>query len=40
MPAAYNYRKEIIDLLLPYFRKDKRFYLLICDMGFGVVDGL
>jgi len=40
MPAACNYRKEIVDLLLPYFRKDKRFYLLVCDMGFGAIDRL
>jgi len=40
MPAACNYRKSIMDLLLPYFRKDERFYLLVCDMGFGVVDKL
>ncbi len=40
MPAACNYRKEVVDILLPYFRKDKRFYLLVCDMGFGVVDKL
>ena len=40
MLAACNYRKEVVDLLLPYFRKDKRFYLLVCDMGFGVVDKL
>jgi transketolase len=40
MPAACNYRKEVVDLLLPYFRKDKRYYLLVCDMGFGAVDKL
>mgnify|MGYP001585918619 CR=1 FL=1 len=40
MPAGYNYRKEIVDLLLPYFRKDKRYYLLVCDMGFGAIDKL
>lgn len=40
MPAACNYRKEIVDLLLPYFRKDKRYYLLVCDMGFGAIDKL
>lgn len=33
-----NFRKDIIDCLLPYFRKDKRYYLLVCDMGFGVID--
>ncbi|MDD5560563.1 MAG: hypothetical protein PHT50_00315 [Candidatus Omnitrophica bacterium] len=40
MPAVCNYRKEIIDLLLPYFRKDSRYYLLVCDMGFGAIDKL
>lgn len=33
-----NFRREIVDNLLPYFREDKRYYLLVCDMGFGVVD--
>ena len=40
MPAVSNYRKEVVDLLTPYFRKDKRFYLLVCDMGFGAIDKL
>ena len=40
MPAACNYRKEVVDLLLPYFRRDKRYYLIVCDMGFGAVDKL
>ncbi len=40
MPAVCDYRKEIADILIHYFRKDKRFYLLVCDMGFGVVDKL
>ncbi len=40
MPVVCNYRKEIADLLLPYFRKDKRYYLLVCDMGFGAIDKL
>lgn len=33
-----NYRKQILDSLVPYFRKDYRYCLLICDMGFGAVD--
>lgn len=33
-----NYRKEIINSIIPYARKDKRIVLLICDMGFGVAD--
>ena len=40
MPVVCNYRAEVVDLLLPYFRKDKRYYLLVCDMGFGAVDKL
>ena len=33
-----NYRKDIINAIIPYARKDKRIVLLVCDMGFGVVD--
>ena len=33
-----NFRKEIINSIMPYFRKDKRYYLLVCDMGFSVID--
>ena len=40
MPETVNYRKDMLDLLIPSFRADKRFYLLICDMGFGAVDKL
>lgn len=35
-----NYRKEIINKLIPYFEKDDRFHLLIGDMGFGAVDAM
>ena len=35
-----NFRKEIINHVLPYFRKDKRYYLLVGDMGFGAIDRL
>lgn len=35
-----NYRKDIGEALLPYFRKDPRYYLMVCDMGFGVTDKL
>lgn len=35
-----NYRKDIVNSLIPYFREDKRLYLLVCDMGFGVADQL
>jgi len=40
MSNAFNYRKEIINYTLPYFRKDERYYLLVCDMGFGAIDRL
>lgn len=40
MSNVKNYRREIIDSILPYFRKDDRLYLLVCDMGFGVIDKL
>lgn len=33
-----NYRKEIVDAIIPYAREDKRIVLLACDMGFGVMD--
>ena len=33
-----NYRNEIIASILPYFQEDNRYYLLVCDMGFGVID--
>ena len=32
-------RDNVIDSLIPYF-KDPRYYLLVCDMGFGKIDGL
>lgn len=38
MPTVCNYRKTIVDLLPAYFQKDKRYCLLVCDMGFGVID--
>lgn len=40
MTAVSNCRREVVDLLLPYFRRDKRYYLLVCDMGFSVIDKL
>ena len=40
MNTDINYRKEIGNCILPYFRKDKRLYLLVCDMGFGVMEQL
>ena len=38
MLTRNNYRKEIVNSIIPFFRKDKRFQLLVCDMGFGVTD--
>jgi hypothetical protein len=32
MPVVCSYRKDIVDMLLPYFRKDERYYLLVCDI--------
>jgi transketolase len=40
MKNVNNFRREILDAVLPYFRRDKRYYLLVCDMGFGVMDSL
>jgi len=36
--GSRNYRKEIVDAIMPYARNDKRIVLLVCDMGFGVTD--
>jgi len=33
-----NYRKDIVDALIPYARRDDRIVVLVCDMGFGVTD--
>ncbi len=33
-----NYRKDIVDAIIPYARRDERIILLVCDMGFGVTD--
>jgi len=38
MDAVNNYRGNIVNDIIPYARKDKRIILLVCDMGFGVVD--
>lgn len=35
-----NFRKIVVDMMLPYFRRNKRYYLLVCDMGFSVIDNL
>lgn len=33
-----NYRGHVINEIIPYAREDKRIFLLVCDMGFGVAD--
>ena len=33
-----NFRKEIIDRIIPYAKEDKNIVLLVSDMGFGVID--
>jgi transketolase len=35
-----NYRKIVIDTIIPYFFRDLRYYLLVGDMGFGAIDKL
>lgn len=40
MSNNVNFRREIVDAIIPYFRRDKRYYLLVCDMGFGVTDNI
>lgn len=34
-----NYKKDIVNAIIPYARKDKNIFLLVCDMGFGAIDG-
>lgn len=33
-----NFRKVVVDNIIPYAKKDNKIYLLVCDMGFGVAD--
>jgi transketolase len=33
-------RKNILDMLIPYFEQDNRYHLLVCDSGFGAIDKL
>jgi transketolase len=40
MSTRYNYRKDILNQLVPYFKEDERYQLLVCDMGFGALDQL
>lgn len=37
-PAIPNYRKSVVDLLMPYAKKDPRIVLLVGDMGFGAIE--
>ncbi len=38
MSKSNVYRKDIINNIIPFVREDERIMLLVCDMGFGVVD--
>ena len=38
MNDSNTYRKDIINSIIPFARKDKRIVLLVCDMGFGVAN--
>lgn len=40
MAEIVNFRRDIVDSIIPYFRNNDRYYLLVCDMGFGVIDEL
>lgn len=40
MNRKNNFRKDIVNNLIKYFREDDRYYLLVCDMGFGVIDDI
>ncbi|MCK7521166.1 MAG: hypothetical protein MZV64_27515 [Ignavibacteriales bacterium] len=33
-----NYRKQVVDKIIPYAREDERIILLVGDMGFGATD--
>ena len=35
-----NYRRDLLPSLVPHFETDDRYRLLVCDMGFGVLDRL
>lgn len=36
--APINYRKDIIDKIIPYARKNEKIVLLVADMGFGAIN--
>jgi len=37
-PVAGNFRKDIVNEIIPHARNDNRIMLLVCDMGFGACD--
>lgn len=37
MSDVNNFRKDIINEIIPYARRDERIILLVCDMGFGAI---
>jgi len=39
MDNSVNYRRDIVDAIVPYARKNPRIVLLVSDMGFGVTTG-
>ncbi len=38
MSDINNFRKDIVNSIIPYAQKDDRYYLMVCDMGFGVTN--
>jgi transketolase len=40
MANDLNFRRQIGAELVRYFKQDDRYHLLVCDMGFGVLDDL
>lgn len=37
-PQGANFRKDIVNEIIPYAKIDPRIMLLVCDMGFGACD--
>lgn len=38
MNNEHNYRRDVVDAIIPHARNDERIVLMVCDMGFGVTD--
>lgn len=38
MNNTNNFRKDVLNAVIPYFKEDERYHLLVCDMGFGAID--